>query len=260
MTYVQFHLVFTVPVLCMLKLARPRVPARDIAKAGVSLFVITLIAFVYTTPWDNFLVEQGVWGYGEGRVWGTWGHVPVEEYFFFIIQPLITGLWLYRLLWKRAVPLAPLVPAARWWGVGVLLGLSALGYAGLRYEPSYYLGLILVWAGPVLALQWAYGGQHLWRWRWLVVAAVAPPTVYLWVADRLAIGSGIWYISERYTLGLTPFGLPVEEALFFLVTNLLVVQGLLLTLHTLKARVLAPKPSKRNPTPERSREPVAVTA
>jgi putative membrane protein len=48
------------------------------------------------------------------------------------------------------------------------------------------------------------------------------------MADALAIHLGIWSISPRYTLGVALGPLPLEEAVFFLLTNLLVVQGLAL--------------------------------
>ena len=48
------------------------------------------------------------------------------------------------------------------------------------------------------------------------------------MADRIAIGLGIWYIAEPTKTGFEPLGLPIEEAIFFLITNVLVVQGLLL--------------------------------
>ena len=233
MTYLQFHLVFTVPVVLALKIAGPKVVASDAVKAGVSLVVIAAIAFVWTTPWDNYLVQRGVWGYGEGRVLATWGHVPVEEYFFFVIQPLLTGLWLYRLLWS---PLARSSrapsPTARVVGSGLFVALGLAGAYLLRFEASLYLALILVWACPMLLVQWLYGGHHLWRLRRVWFWATLVPTLYLWVADRVALALGIWHISETYTLGITLAGLPVEEALFFFVTNLLVVQGLMLMLHT----------------------------
>ena len=236
MTYLQFHLVFTLPAIFVLRLAAPRVLSRDALKAGVSLVVIAAIAFLYTTPWDNYLVQRGVWGYGADRVLATWGHVPVEEYLFFVLQPILTGLWLYHLLGRQAgPPMRPLVPLVRWIGVAAWMGLTALGALLLRHEAGLYLGLILVWAGPVLALQWAYGGPVLWRWRRTWAWAVAVPTLYLWVADRIALELGIWHISERYTLGADLFGLPLEEALFFAVTNLLVVQGLMLLLYTWRA-------------------------
>lgn len=233
MTYLQFHLVFTVPAVLALKLARPKVVASDAFKAGVALFTIALIAFVWTTPWDNYLVQLGVWGYGQERVLGTWGHVPFEEYFFFIIQPLLTGLWLYRLLWGGTMPgrRAPSA-VARVVGSGLFLALSLLGVLLLRFESSLYLALILVWSCPLLMVQWIYGGHHLWRLRRVWFWATAAPTLYLWVADRIALALGIWHISEVYTVGVALLGLPLEEALFFVVTNLLVVQGLLLMLHT----------------------------
>jgi hypothetical protein len=54
------------------------------------------------------------------------------------------------------------------------------------------------------------------------------PTLYLCVTDRIAIEYGIWILSEQYTTGIFVAGLPVEEAAFFFVTNLFVVQGLVL--------------------------------
>jgi len=94
--------------------------------------------------------------------------------------------------------------------------------------PGVYLGAILVWAAPIVALQWAVGGSYLRRtWRtWGV--AVAVPTLYLWAVDRIAIGIGIWIISDELSSGFELLGLPVEEAVFFLITNLLVVYGLVL--------------------------------
>jgi lycopene beta-cyclase len=109
---------------------------------------------------------------------------------------------------------------------------AGAGVLALTTDRGTYLGLILVWAvAGASRLQWAFGGDLLLR-RWRLVApAVALPTVYLWVADRLAIGWSIWWISPELTIGWRPFGLPVEEALFFLVTNVLVGFGLVLALH-----------------------------
>nr|WP_231751592.1 lycopene cyclase domain-containing protein [Halogeometricum sp. CBA1124] len=95
---------------------------------------------------------------------------------------------------------------------------------------TYYLGAILAWAAPVLALQWGFGWPYLWAVRRTFALAVAVPTLYFWVADWFAIWLDIWYISPAHTTGVSLLGLPVEEATFFLVTNLFVVQGLLLFL------------------------------
>jgi lycopene beta-cyclase len=63
---------------------------------ALALALHAVIAFVYTTPWDNYLVYREVWGYPPGRVLGTIGYVPVEEYAFFVIQTLATGLFAVR--------------------------------------------------------------------------------------------------------------------------------------------------------------------
>jgi lycopene cyclase domain-containing protein len=115
---------------------------------------------------------------------------------------------------------------------GVVAGglVLAAGLALLGGARTYYLGAILAWAGPVLALQWGFGWPYLWASRRTLVLGTGVPTVYLWVADWAAIDLGIWVISETYTTGVTLVGLPVEEAAFFLVTTLFVVQGLVLFL------------------------------
>ena len=65
-----------------------------------------------------------------------------------------------------------------------------------------------------------------------VLRAVLPParvvTVWLSVADHLAIREGIWRFGDGLHLGWRIGVVPVEEVLFFLVTNLLVVFGLAL--------------------------------
>lgn len=232
MTYLVFHLIFTLPPIGLLALSQ-RQPLAGIGgfRAWLGLLLIVFLAVVYTTPWDNYLVWREVWSYGRDRVLGVIGYVPIEEYLFFVLQPILTGLWLYWLLSQQRLSLdtepnnwAKIVGAIVW---------GALSIAGawmLQQPAGVYLGLILAWAGPILALQWAIGGGVLWAAKRVWFVGMLVPTLYLWVADRIAIGQGIWEISEFYTTGVKLFGLPMEEATFFWVTNLLVVQGLLLVL------------------------------
>ena len=91
-----------------------------------------------------------------------------------------------------------------------------------------YLILMLGWALPVIALQWGVGLPELWRARRTWLLATALPTLYLCMADRLALGDGIWTIHADRSTGILIAGLPLEEALFFLLTNLMVVQALIL--------------------------------
>lgn len=254
MSYLTFHLLFTLPPIAALALTLPRpLAGRGGPRARYGIPLIALIAFVYTTPWDNFLVASEVWSYGPERVLATIGYVPVEEYAFFLLQTILTGLLLYHLLTQ--VDEAPRCPSAtashravRLVGAGFFLALSALGAALLvsGWMPGRYAGLILVWAGPVLAALWAFGGNVAWQMPGVFLTAVLVPTVYLWCADAIALRAGTWHIAAPTSLGAQFLGLPVEEAVFFLMTNLMVVLGLLLWLfseraagHALAERLLA---------------------
>lgn len=241
MSYLTFLLIFVVAPIGVLAATQPR-PLAGVGgvRSAMAIPLLALIAFTYTTPWDNYLVYREVWWYGPDRVLGTVGYVPYEEYAFFVLQPVLTGLLLYHLLarWPEPAGLAGQPALARRgpaWSTGGLayLTITAVGVVLLLsgWARGLYMGLILAWAGPVLLGLWAYGGRLIWEFRRAFLVGTLIPTAYLWIIDRVAIGLGIWSISERYSLGFDPFGLPIEEATFFLVTNLLVVQGLLLFLH-----------------------------
>jgi lycopene cyclase domain-containing protein len=230
LTYLQYLAVAVVPVAAaLLVVALHRgFPRRQ--QAGVALMVT--IALAYTTPWDNYLVRQGVWYYGEGTVLTTIWHAPLGEYLFIVLQSLLAALWVYLVLGRRrptpAFHVADVGRRARLAGVVAGLVLTVVGLALTASHATYYLGAIVAWAGPVWALQWGFGWQYLWLRRRSMLLAVVPPTLYLWATDLVAIELGLWTISAEFTTGLALAGLPVEEAVFFLVTNLFVAQGLVL--------------------------------
>jgi len=230
LTYPGFHLVFVVPPILLLGWSLRRRPERGLGAgrprlAAAGVVVMALFALVYTTPWDNFLIRRGVWWYGEGSVYARVGDAPVSEYLFFVLQPTMTALWLYHL---SPDPTDERPVNARAAGALVGLSLTGVGNALWTTGAGYYLGATLVWAGPVLAFQWFVGAPYLWRVRPTVALAVAVPTAYLCLADRIALAFGIWTISGDLSTGVTLLGLPLEEAVFFLVTNVLVVQGIVL--------------------------------
>jgi lycopene beta-cyclase len=243
MTYLQFHLVFILPPLLLLALGAPRIRPRVGRRGWLPLLAVALIAFVYTTPWDNYLVYRGIWWYGPDRVVGTVGYVPVEEYLFFLLQPFLTGLFTFHVLARlpgaeahglRPIPGLRLEPeparpeGVRWLGALPWFLLAGLGAWGLTTTSGLYMGLILAWAAPVVGAMWLYMGPRLWRMVHVMGLAVGVPTLWLWGADIVAMRAGIWEISRDYTLGPRPLGLPLEEATFFLITNVLVVVGVLL--------------------------------
>ena len=233
MSYLVFHLVLIVPPILFMAATLPSsLDELGGWRARIALPLIALIALTYTTAWDNYLVARDVWWYGTGRVLATIGFVPVEEYLFFVLQPILTGLFLFQYLARWEGPLAGSSPGSAWAGFLTFAALAGGGVLLLGGPPrGLYLGLVLTWASPLLAGMWLYDGETLWAHRRTLLVAVGVPTVYLWAADALAIASGIWTISSTYTLGVAVGSLPLEEATFFLMTNLLVVKGILLLLY-----------------------------
>jgi len=235
MTYGAFLGLYVLPPIVALVAAlfrwRSGVPIRELA-AGIG--VLAIIAVVYTTPWDNYLVASETWTYPEERTWGIrLGWVPLEEYGFFVLQTVLTGLWVGLLLRDGRPGSGTGGAGARGVATAAFLGVAVAGAAALAAGPESlrYLGLILAWAAPPIALQAAFGADLLLgRWR-TVLPGFAAPTLYLAAADTVAIGAGTWHITEQTSTGaLLPGGLPVEEFVFFLVTNLLVTFGLVLLL------------------------------
>ncbi len=233
LTYLEFLAIFLLtPVTVLAFSLWYRKDVWKSKEAFGGLAFIILLAVTYTTPWDNYLIEIGVWWYGEGATLAHFWKAPLGEYLFFILQPILTGLLLFNFPniydMNLDIPYRDRV-------LGVLGGLTVtlVGTALLFNQSTLYLGAILAWAGPILAIQWGFGSSYLWKIKEYLALMIAVPTLYLWVADRIAIGIGTWVISETYTTGLKIIGLPVEEALFFLVTNIFIVQGLVLYMWVL---------------------------
>jgi len=91
-----------------------------------------------------------------------------------------------------------------------------------------YLGSELVWAVPVLILQWAVGRAALWNRRCALMASVFLPTIYLAAADSVAIANGIWFFHAARITNVRLGNVPIEEILFFLLTNSMVAQSIIL--------------------------------
>jgi lycopene cyclase domain-containing protein len=196
-----------------------------------------LVALIYTTPWDNYLVASGVWWYDPELVSGiVLGWVPLEEYIFFILQPITAGLWLLFL--ARRLPVGTAVMAHS--GsirrnstlvAGLLWVLAIATLVALGWPPGTYLALILAWALPPIMLQLAFAADILWQHRRLLLLTLVSVTLYLSAADALAIANGTWSINPALSLQVYLGGiLPLEEFLFFLITNILLGFGMVLVL------------------------------
>ena len=200
--------------------------------------ILALIAFVWTTPWDNYIVANGVWSYGADRVLAVIGFVPFEEYLFFILMPFFNSALLACLFSKSLFAVStwrePQVKArAVAIGVGILLMSVAVF---LQSKESFtYLSLILFWFVPPLVLQWVFDPQVLIHKIGILLPATLFPTLYFSLVDAFAIRAGIWTIHAATRSGWEFGSLPFEEAFFFLIVSLLLAQGLILW-HSLLRR------------------------
>ncbi len=248
MTYAAFLAMFLVLPIILLALLlawdrheRRRLP-EDLRGWPPLAVVLALaaIAVAYTALWDDHLIALRVWDYAPHLISG-WrlDRMPVEELGFIALQPLLVGLW--GLWLAPRLPARPRRPTRMPLGGSMALA-GAIWVAGLalllaRWQPGTYLGWELAWALPPIMLQLAVAGAALWARRRLLAYIVVVPWLYLCATDALAIHLGIWAINPQASLGVLLAGwLPVEEALFFLLSTALVGGGLVAGL-ALTARV-----------------------
>jgi lycopene cyclase domain-containing protein len=243
MTYAAFLAVFVaLPLVVLLALLNQCIragiclPPRLTAFPPMAVLVAhVVVAVLYTTPWDNYLVATGVWWYNPALVTGLHiGWVPIEEYAFFILQTLMTGALVVLLLHRSDFDAPDTEPPSRahlaYTLPGLALWLAAAAILHWNWQPGTYLALILVWALPPILFQVWFGLDILRRERRAVLIAITATTLYLSLVDTLAIRSGTWTIDPAQSTGILIGGLPIEELIFFLVTNTLVTLGVTLVL------------------------------
>ncbi|GAB4501474.1 MAG: lycopene cyclase domain-containing protein [Anaerolineales bacterium] len=209
-------------------------------KFPLILIIHVILALVYTTPWDNYLVATGVWYYNPALVTGlTLGYVPIEEYTFFVVETVLSGLWWYFLARRLPHPAPETFRPNR---LLVALSGSCLlllwGFFSFQFffGPAQwnYLGIIFFWALPAILPQLLFGADLLWHYRQLIFWSILIPGLYLSLTDILALRAATWSISPAQTLGIRFFGiLPLEEVAFFFITNTLISFGMTLMLSTL---------------------------
>ncbi len=229
LTYLQFHLVFSFPLLAVLWYLAPRYDAVRRRRATLGIAILVAIAYVYTTPWISYMIRRGAWWYGDGAVVARALSIPLGEYLYFAIQTLIVAFALHRLGFDPTFREGDFARGPRIAGVVAGFGMLAGGLWLVTLGPSFlYLGGLIAWVGPVFALQWAVGGGYLARTPRMWLAATLLPAAYFWVVDRIAIGMGTWSLSAEFTTGIAVLGLPIEEMLFFVSAGLMTVNGLVL--------------------------------
>lgn len=179
--------------------------------------------------------------------------MPAEELFFFVVQTYIVGL-LHNLVF--VISDCSLFQTTC---LHILLNKPVLTAVHLRneavrgkFEPQKRLGqlffiacfvvplllptnnhegtyikLIVVWVAPIYFMLWTFAYQLVLSLPLSkTLLPITIPTLFLWIVDTLALQRGTWSIESGTKLGIHIWPhLEVEEALFFLVTNCMIVLG-----------------------------------
>jgi lycopene cyclase domain-containing protein len=209
---------------------------RNARAVWMGIAVHVLLAVAYTTPWDNYLVATGVWYYNPQLVTGMLiGYVPIEEYTFFVLETILSGLWWWFLARRLSAPVRKFKPNRLlvYISTGVLASLwLVFTYLFFFGDARWtYLSIILFWALPPIIIQLIFGADILWHYRKLVFLALFIPGLYLSLMDIVALQETTWSISPGHTTGILFFGiLPLEEVVFFFITNILITFGMTLLL------------------------------
>jgi len=199
-----------------------------------TIIILTIIALLYTTPWDNFLVANKIWYYDANKVIGiVIGYVPIEEYTFFVLQTLLVSFFIFTYIKtlnlnstdereRKDIRVISTILLLLIWLTAIFSYISEI-------NALVYMNLILIWALPPIILQLMYGADILWAKKRPLVLFILISTAYLSIVDALAISANIWTISLNTSTGILIGGiLPIEEMVFFLVTNVLIIFGLTL--------------------------------
>jgi lycopene cyclase domain-containing protein len=131
-----------------------------------------------------------------------------------------------RLLHRRVISPLQLASRQLWSFINSSMDI----YANWLPKSWYYLVHLHLWMLPIALLQWAFFWKILalnWKPVLLVPLIVGS---YLIATDVVAVYFGVWFFDENLILGWKPFGVPIEEWIFFYLTALLCVQSFVLFL------------------------------
>ncbi|KAI9278985.1 Lycopene beta-cyclase [Phascolomyces articulosus] len=229
LTYMEVHLYYTLPVLgILLAILRPFHSSQDTFKYGF----LCAMAFSTASLWDNYIVYHRAWWYCPLCVTAVIGYVPLEEYMFFIIMSLMTVAFT-NLVMRWHLPSTFIKPDApvfksiiiRYLPIAVLLSIGVRAWNSAVPNTHLFYGSCILWyTCPVLALLWFGSSEYICSRYKGVLISIVLPTIYLCWVDKVAIAAGTWHISLRTSTGIMVApSLPLEEFLFFLLINVVLV-------------------------------------
>ena len=105
MLFIPILVLTLVPPNPFTKLADKKRPWYVLIGIGIPL-ATSVVAFVFSTAWDNIIASKGVWTYDAKCMIGVLFSIPIEEYSWFILHTCMGQAVLFR-LWSYTAPAGP---------------------------------------------------------------------------------------------------------------------------------------------------------
>ena len=228
MTFQSFLLYCMVPPVALLLW----VQRKHLTPAYLAInLAVGLGSIAYTSRWDSWLIENGIWWFDPSRSSGiNFGVFPIEEAGFYVLIIALGGLWTHLVFTRVAAPLgaAPRRPLLRWGAAAALLALWLVDLAFVTsfsesYPRATFASQCLLITLPALALQLAICGDFLWHRRRQVALCVLVPGTYLsLVAGTFTFGTDLWVVTPAFTFGKLFGMIPAEMPFFYMLASALI--------------------------------------
>ena len=192
--------------------------------ATLGLIIHLIIAVLYTVPWDNYLIKNGIWYYDDKLITDTIFLIPIGEYLFILLQTTLICLTISPNTFSYNKN-SCFKYSSKGLYIGLLFFLS--GIVLMFFTNSLYLSLILLWASAPFTVQLSIGFNVLKDNICIISKYCFLFTIYFSIIDSYALGK-IWFIAERTSLGINIGNIPIEEIIFFCCTSLFVLNGMCL--------------------------------
>jgi len=240
MSYFRLHLFVLLPS-CWLLFSPPgllRWASPAVRRLALLLPIpLAAMAVFFSAFWDNLIFSKGVFTFNKEAMVGTFMHLPLEEWFWFIDHTFLSAYFLMFLLKPEAAP--PVKPGPNKW-IPAILTVSALISASgiwLMLHPNehyLFLGVNLGFMFPVLALHWWVGLHILLNNKTAWFLGILCPSLYLLGLDYWALQEGIWFLSPDYITGIMIMGVHLEQILIYTLPSILVTQSALIIIRQIE--------------------------
>ena len=244
LTYLKLHVFLLLPEIWLRFTPASPLSWASAKTRKIGFFTTMPLAFaaiIFSSMWDSLIFSKGVFTFDQGSMLGVFGAMPLEEWLWFIDHTTLASIVTLAVMRPQAddvlaaslrSPLRQHSPADK----GAAMGLAALSTTGFWLtsqilmaapgadEHLLFLGVLMGFMPPVLALQWWFGGNVFRQRPGEMLSAIAAVSVYVLALDQLALSKGIWHLNPDYTTGLNLLGVSIEQILVYTLTTVLVVQ------------------------------------